>query len=62
MRNNPTRRGDFVLDRCLCGYSRKLNKWVRNGCKRHPKVAREKESCLRANAAQLTQLEGERDK
>lgn len=41
MRNNPTRRGGIDYSRCQCGFSRKLNKWVRNGCHIHPLQALE---------------------
>lgn len=33
---NSTRRGDIELNRCLCGWSRKKQACVTNGCKQHP--------------------------
>jgi len=47
-RYNPTRRGGIPLDRCLCGWSRKAQKFVSNGCKCHPNRGKEAHAERRA--------------
>lgn len=36
MKYNPTRRSEVQnYDRCLCGWDRRRQIWVRNGCRLH---------------------------
>jgi len=35
---SSTRRGDIILDRCTCGWSRKQQKWITNGCNKHQSI------------------------
>lgn len=41
-RYNPTRRGNIETGGCKCGWSRKRQCWVSNGCKLHPRRGRKR--------------------